>query len=127
MVLVSLLKHVEPGILRHFEAVDQHLISIFYCILLSGPGERLLVVGPSGCGKTSVLRVASGLWEPTMGSVKRQGSSESRAKDGYCAVLKEHETNINKSHVRSQLEFDCQEIAAAFDAIHGAKGLEFSL
>lgn len=36
-----------------------------------GPGERLLVVGPSGCGKTSVLRVASGLWEPTMGSVKR--------------------------------------------------------
>ncbi|CAK8988406.1 Uncharacterized ABC transporter ATP-binding protein sll0182 [Durusdinium trenchii] len=36
-----------------------------------GAGQRLLVVGPSGCGKTSVLRVASGLWEPSVGSVQR--------------------------------------------------------
>ncbi|CAJ1425343.1 unnamed protein product [Effrenium voratum] len=34
-------------------------------------GQRVLVVGPSGCGKTSVLRVASGLWDPVCGSVER--------------------------------------------------------
>lgn len=34
-------------------------------------GQRILVVGPSGCGKTSVLRVASGLWQPKAGSVER--------------------------------------------------------
>jgi putative ATP-binding cassette transporter len=35
------------------------------------PGQRLLVVGPSGCGKTSFLRLVSGLWPPTRGSVTR--------------------------------------------------------
>eukprot|EP00428_Durinskia_dybowskii_P028998 CAMPEP_0170229946 /NCGR_PEP_ID=MMETSP0116_2-20130129/14701_1 /TAXON_ID=400756 /ORGANISM="Durinskia baltica, Strain CSIRO CS-38" /LENGTH=696 /DNA_ID=CAMNT_0010480705 /DNA_START=78 /DNA_END=2165 /DNA_ORIENTATION=+ len=33
-------------------------------------GQRLLVVGPSGCGKTSLLRVVSGLWQPSVGSVR---------------------------------------------------------
>eukprot|EP00931_Biecheleriopsis_adriatica_P034202 TRINITY_DN1977_c0_g1_i4.p1 TRINITY_DN1977_c0_g1~~TRINITY_DN1977_c0_g1_i4.p1 ORF type:complete len:716 (+),score=166.61 TRINITY_DN1977_c0_g1_i4:61-2208(+) len=36
-----------------------------------GHGQRVLVVGPSGCGKTSVLRVASGLWQPEVGHVER--------------------------------------------------------
>jgi ABC-type uncharacterized transport system fused permease/ATPase subunit len=71
------------------------LISIstaFFIILLSGPGERLLGVGPSGGGKTSVLRGASGLWEPTMGSVKRQvmvPPSESLPKmiAAYCGAV----------------------------------------
>jgi len=36
-----------------------------------GHGERILVVGPSGCGKTSVLRMISGLWQPTCGEVER--------------------------------------------------------
>jgi len=36
-----------------------------------GAGQRILVVGPSGCGKTSVLRVASGLWQPMSGTVER--------------------------------------------------------
>mmetsp|Transcript_46712 Transcript_46712/g.99754 ORF Transcript_46712/g.99754 Transcript_46712/m.99754 type:complete len:710 (+) Transcript_46712:85-2214(+) len=40
-------------------------------------GERLLVVGPSGCGKTSVLRMISGLWEPSgTGIVERPAASE---------------------------------------------------
>ncbi|MAI24679.1 MAG: ABC transporter ATP-binding protein [Spirochaeta sp.] len=33
--------------------------------------DKLLVVGPSGCGKTSLLRMISGLWEPSRGSVER--------------------------------------------------------
>ncbi len=38
--------------------------------------QRLLVVGPSGCGKTSLLRLLSGLWPATTGSVKRPPTSE---------------------------------------------------
>ena len=40
------------------------------------PGQRLLVVGPSGCGKTSFLRLVSGLWPPTRGSVTRPPEGE---------------------------------------------------
>ena len=36
-----------------------------------GEHDKLLVVGPSGCGKTSLLRMISGLWEPSRGSVER--------------------------------------------------------
>ncbi|MGC8839081.1 MAG: ATP-binding cassette domain-containing protein, partial [Anaerolineae bacterium] len=32
-------------------------------------GEFLCVLGPSGCGKTSLLRVLSGLVQPTQGRV----------------------------------------------------------
>jgi putative ATP-binding cassette transporter len=39
-------------------------------------GQRLLVVGPSGCGKTSFLRLVSGLWSPTHGSVQRPAEGE---------------------------------------------------
>ena len=36
-----------------------------------GESDSLLVVGPSGCGKTSLLRMISGLWDPSAGSVER--------------------------------------------------------
>ncbi len=36
-----------------------------------GDQDKLLVVGPSGCGKTSLLRMISGLWDPSNGSVDR--------------------------------------------------------
>jgi putative ATP-binding cassette transporter len=35
------------------------------------PQGGLLICGPSGCGKSSVLRVLSGLWDATSGSVVR--------------------------------------------------------
>ncbi len=38
--------------------------------------EKLLVVGPSGCGKTSLLRMISGLWNPSQGSVQRPASGD---------------------------------------------------
>jgi len=41
-----------------------------------GPEQRVLVVGPSGCGKTSLLRLVSGLWAPSAGSVERPPISE---------------------------------------------------
>lgn len=35
------------------------------------PGEFVSLVGPSGCGKSTVLRLASGLIEPTTGEIER--------------------------------------------------------
>ncbi|MCL2394645.1 MAG: ABC transporter ATP-binding protein [Acidimicrobiaceae bacterium] len=37
--------------------------------LTVAPGEFVSLVGPSGCGKSSLLRLASGLVEPTTGSI----------------------------------------------------------
>jgi heme exporter protein A len=37
------------------------------------PGEMLQVVGPNGSGKTSLLRLLSGLMQPTAGEVRLQG------------------------------------------------------
>jgi vitamin B12/bleomycin/antimicrobial peptide transport system ATP-binding/permease protein len=41
-----------------------------------GPTQRVLVVGPSGCGKTSLLRLVSGLWAPSEGTVERPPVSD---------------------------------------------------
>ncbi|MEV8267519.1 ABC transporter ATP-binding protein [Microbacterium sp. NPDC076911] len=35
------------------------------------PGEFVSIIGPSGCGKSTVLRLGSGLQEPTEGDVSR--------------------------------------------------------
>ena len=37
------------------------------------PGEIVSVVGPSGCGKTTLLRLVTGLLQPTRGAVRRDG------------------------------------------------------
>ncbi|CAE7356098.1 unnamed protein product, partial [Symbiodinium microadriaticum] len=49
------------------------LVALSFGVMLgtASAGQRILVVGPSGCGKTSVLRVASGLWQPIAGIVER--------------------------------------------------------
>ena len=33
--------------------------------------ESIVIMGPSGCGKSSLLRTIAGLWEPSVGSVRR--------------------------------------------------------
>ena len=38
--------------------------------------DRVLVVGPSGCGKTSLMRMISGLWTPSTGSVERPATGD---------------------------------------------------
>ncbi|MFW7348477.1 MAG: ABC transporter ATP-binding protein [Pigmentiphaga sp.] len=38
-----------------------------------GRGEFVCVVGPSGCGKTTLLRLLSGLVQPSAGSILRDG------------------------------------------------------
>ena len=39
------------------------------CSLTVGPGEFVAVVGPSGCGKSTLMRLVTGLWPATEGSV----------------------------------------------------------
>jgi ABC-type Fe3+/spermidine/putrescine transport system ATPase subunit len=34
-----------------------------------GDGEYVTILGPSGCGKTTLIKVISGIWEPTEGEV----------------------------------------------------------
>ena len=48
-------------------------------------GEFLSIVGPSGCGKTSVLKLLTGLYEPSSGSVSVLGARprEALKKVGY--------------------------------------------
>jgi NitT/TauT family transport system ATP-binding protein len=38
-----------------------------------GAGEFVAVVGPSGCGKSTLMKVITGLWPPTAGSVTVAG------------------------------------------------------
>ena len=42
--------------------------------LIVEPGEFLTLLGPSGCGKTTLLRLISGLEEPTTGEILINGS-----------------------------------------------------
>src|SRR5499425_2020965 len=37
------------------------------------PGEFIAVVGPSGCGKSTLMKVVTGLWPPTAGTVVVDG------------------------------------------------------
>ena len=41
--------------------------------LAVGPGEFVAVVGPSGCGKSTLMKVVTGLWPPTAGTVTVDG------------------------------------------------------
>ena len=51
-------------------------------------GERVAVVGPSGCGKSSLIAVAAGLEQPTLGAVRLLGLDLSRLGEDRRARLR---------------------------------------
>lgn len=61
--------------LRHaggLRALDQVSLQI-------AQGEFLCLVGPSGCGKSSLLKLISGLWQPSSGQVRVAGQDPRQA------------------------------------------------
>lgn len=52
------------------------------------PGESVAITGPSGCGKTTLLKILSGLLEPTEGEILIDGEPVSRmGVDAYRSMI----------------------------------------
>jgi NitT/TauT family transport system ATP-binding protein len=58
--------------LRYGEDADGTL-ALHKATLQVGRGEFVAVVGPSGCGKSTLMKVVTGLWPPTVGTVVVSG------------------------------------------------------
>jgi len=70
-------------------------------------GELLALVGPSGCGKTTLLRLISGLDEPTSGSISIGGQDQGKISPGRRNVALVFQTLALYPHMTAQanLEF----------------------
>jgi len=105
-------KHVLDGV--SYEVTQGHYVSI---------------VGPSGVGKTTLLRLLTGLAQPTSGEIQVQGKELTGAPDGLAVVLQDYtrslmpwltvERNIalplrnaklSKSEVRDRIKASLQEV-----------------
>ncbi len=51
------------------------------------PGELVGLIGPNGAGKTTVFNLITGMYDPTLGSIKFQGHEISRLKPHKIAEL----------------------------------------
>jgi NitT/TauT family transport system ATP-binding protein len=49
---------------------DDASLALYRTSFKVGQGEFIAVVGPSGCGKSTLMKVATGLWPATAGTVK---------------------------------------------------------
>jgi NitT/TauT family transport system ATP-binding protein len=63
------------GVSVRYSANGSSVLALENISFETRPGEFLSVVGPSGCGKTTLLRVLSGLIEPSLGRVERPSES----------------------------------------------------
>jgi NitT/TauT family transport system ATP-binding protein len=52
---------------------DEGTLALHRTSLLVRDGEFVAVVGPSGCGKSTLMKVVTGLWPPTAGTVLVSG------------------------------------------------------
>ena len=52
-------------------------------------GQALSIIGPSGCGKSSLLRLASGLMQPSSGQVLEGGQPLRGTREGTALILQD--------------------------------------
>src|SRR5262245_37628315 len=53
---------------------DEGTLALHRTTLRVGAGEFVAIVGPSGCGKSTLMKVVTGLWPSTAGTVRVSGS-----------------------------------------------------
>jgi NitT/TauT family transport system ATP-binding protein len=83
MLEVTGLQKVYEGKSRTVEAVRDLTFTL-------DKGELVCLVGPSGCGKTTLLKIMSGLLEPTSGQVLLQGEKVQGPPPGMSIVFQEY-------------------------------------
>jgi NitT/TauT family transport system ATP-binding protein len=53
------------------------------------PGEFVSLIGPSGCGKSTVLKLVSGLTQPSAGSILVEGRTPANARDAISFIFQD--------------------------------------
>ncbi|MCH8113300.1 MAG: ATP-binding cassette domain-containing protein, partial [Proteobacteria bacterium] len=61
------------GVEKRFETSEGSVHAVARTDLSVGQREFIVLLGPSGCGKTTILRMMSGLLQPSAGTVKVGG------------------------------------------------------
>lgn len=78
------------GIQKVYESKDRTVEAVRDLTFTLPAGELACLVGPSGCGKTTLLKIMSGLLEPTSGEVLMEGRRVDGPPPGMAVVFQEY-------------------------------------
>ena len=78
------------GIKKVYESKDRTVEAVRDLTFTLEAGELACLVGPSGCGKTTLLKIMSGLLEPTSGEVLLEGKRVQGPPPGMAVVFQEY-------------------------------------
>jgi NitT/TauT family transport system ATP-binding protein len=78
------------GIKKVYESKDRTVEAVRDLTFTLQDGELACLVGPSGCGKTTLLKIMSGLLDPTAGEVLLEGKRVEGPPPGMAVVFQEY-------------------------------------
>jgi NitT/TauT family transport system ATP-binding protein len=78
------------GIKKVYESKDRTVEAVRDLTFTLQDGELACLVGPSGCGKTTLLKIMSGLLDPTAGEVLLEGKRVQGPPPGMAVVFQEY-------------------------------------